>query len=189
LVILQILFYSFSHYFNHVHLKSIRMNKCLITIFLVFSSLSLFGQNPESSISNKDEQQIEALIIKVFDGMRLGDSSMVRSCFYKEVEMYSSYTNRNGESVLKKGDFEEFLTAIGTPHDEVWDEKIWDLEVRIDNNLGQAWTKYAFYVGKKFSHCGVDAFHLTKTSNGWKIFHITDTRQRANCNLPEDKKE
>ncbi|HFA51249.1 MAG TPA: hypothetical protein ENJ95_19730 [Bacteroidetes bacterium] len=31
------------------------------------------------------------------------------------------------------------------------------------------------------SHCGVNAFHLFKSREGWKITQVTDTRRRNNC--------
>ena len=139
--------------------------------------------------SDDDEKEIMKVVLRLFDGMRAGDSSMVRSVFHDRVEMYTSFTDRNGKPDLKKDDVEKFIAAVGTPHDEVWDEPIWDAEVRIDGNLAQVWTKYAFYAGKRFSHCGVDAFHLTRTGTGWKIFHLTDTRQKEGCEVPESIRE
>ncbi len=155
----------------------------LAVSMLIFCSLTARGQGPTNL--DQDKQAVMDVILRLFDGMRAGDSDMVRSVFYDQVEMYTSTTDKSGKPVLKKDDVEKFITAVGTPHDEVWDEPIWDYEVRIDGNLAQVWTKYAFYLGKQFSHCGVDAFHLTRTSDGWKIFHLTDTRQREGCEVPE----
>jgi hypothetical protein len=45
---------------------------------------------------------------------------------------------------------------------------------------------YAFFAGDTFSHCGVNAFQLFKGADGWKIFHIADTRRREGCEMPEE---
>ena len=83
---------------------------------------------------------------------------------------------------MKKGSLADFLKAIGTPHPEVWNEKIWNTEIRIDDNLAQIWTDYAFYVDDRFSHCGVDAFQLVKETDGkWRIVHLIDTRRKEPC--------
>jgi hypothetical protein len=51
--------------------------------------------------------------------------------------------------------------------------------------MAQAWMKYAFYIGKQFSHCGADAFQLFKgADNKWRIFHLADTRWKEGCNVP-----
>jgi hypothetical protein len=115
----------------------------------------------------------------------MADSSTVSGLFHPEVRMMTSYQNASGENVLKEGSLETFLSAIGTPHPEVWDEKIWNTEVRIDDNLAQVWTEYAFYVDERFSHCGVDAFQLVKEDNGhWRIVNLIDTRRKEPCELP-----
>ena len=157
-------------------------------IFICFIGLTVLGQDEMKIAStdvkkemSSDEKDVLKVVVHLFDGMRAGDSSMVSSCFYKQIDMFTSYTNKNGEAVFLKDDVQKFINAVGTPHEEVWDEKIWDTEIRIDGNLAQVWTKYGFYLDEKFSHCGVDAIHLTKTKDGWKIFHLSDTRQRKGC--------
>jgi len=74
------------------------------------------------------------------------------------------------------------LEAVAQPKDIVWDEKIYAIEIRIDDNMAQVWTEYEFFLGERFSHCGVNAFQLIKQENGWKIFNLTDTRRREGCN-------
>ncbi len=67
------------------------------------------------------------------------------------------------------------------------DERLWDMEVRVDANLAQAWTYYALYVNDEYHHCGVDAFQLFHDGVAWKVFHIADTR-RLECDIPESVK-
>lgn len=87
--------------------------------------------------------------------------------------------------MLHTGSVDRFVEAVGTPHEELWDEKVWDVEVRIDENLAQAWMHYAFYLGDEFSHCGVNAMQLVHDGTAWKITQVTDTRRTDNCRLPE----
>lgn len=148
---------------------------CLIVPMLIFS---------QDKVPPNEYQAVELLIHKMFDGMREGDSAKVASVFGKEVNMYSSFTNQQGEKVIKKGDLLSFLKAIGTPHDEIWDEKIWNTKIEIEGGIAQVWTDYTFYLGTEFSHCGVDAFHLIKDDEkGWKIVHLMDTRRIENCEI------
>ena len=88
--------------------------------------------------------------------------------------------------LARETSLEGFVQAVGTPHEEVWDERIWDVEVRVDGNLATVWTPYAFHLGDQLSHCGVDAFQLFKDTDGWKVFHIADTRRREGCEVPAD---
>jgi hypothetical protein len=55
-------------------------------------------------------------------------------------------------------------------------ERMWDPVVRIDGDLAELWAPYDFYVGERFSHCGVDAVHLVRHEGRWKIAVISYTR-------------
>ena len=135
---------------------------------------------------SEEKAKVERLIVQLFDGMREGDSAKVASVFDPEVQMYTSFTNQQGEKMIRKGFLAPFLKAIGTPHDQVWDEKIWNTKVSIDGGIAQVWTNYAFYIGTEFSHCGVDAFHLIHDElKGWRIVHLMDTRSKENCDLDQ----
>ena len=129
-----------------------------------------------------EELAVKKVIDDLFDGMRKGDSALVSNLFHKDVRMLTSYHSDSGERLLKEGSLKGFLEAIGTPHPHVWNEKIWNTEVRIDDNLAQVWTDYAFYIDQEFSHCGVDAFQLVREADGeWRIIHLIDTRRKEPC--------
>jgi hypothetical protein len=157
-----------------------KINKVILNCLFLFGFvLSVQSQNDTQL---KDSTLIHELIISLFDGMREADSAKVSSAFHKEVKMYTSFTDKNGQLVLKEGTLASFLNAVGTPHDEIWDEKIWGVKISIDGGIAQVWADYAFYISKEFSHCGVDAFHLVKQASGnWKIIHLMDTRRKEGC--------
>ncbi len=135
----------------------------------------------ESESFTGEKAAVYQVIIDLFDGMREADSSKVHRTFDDRATMWSTFTTKNGEAILKQGDLQEFLNAIGTPHDEVWNEKIRNTKIEIDGNLAQAWTEYGFFLDEKFSHCGVDAFLFSKIDGQWKIINLGDTRQRNGC--------
>jgi len=118
----------------------------------------------------------------MFDGMRKGDSTMVRGVFEKNARLQTTWTSPEGKPMIHTEDsMNGFVKQVGTPHPEMWDERIKSYEVRIDDNLATVWTPYEFYIGDKFSHCGINAFQLFKSASGWKIIHITDTRRKEKC--------
>lgn len=134
----------------------------------------------------EDKAAIEPIRI-LFKGMLLGDSAMVRSAFAKEVTMASVFRDKlNNPAITRESSLEGFLKAVGTPHADQWHEEIWNIEVKRDGELAQVWCSYAFYRGQTFSHCGIDAFHVFKDKEGWKIFHLADTRRTEGCQVPED---
>ena len=151
--------------------------KSLLFLLFIFT-LQLRSQNN----FKKDSVNIHKVIIALFDGMRDGDSAKVHTTFHNKVRMYTSYRSKTGEQKLEEGNLSQFLNAIGTSHESVWDERIWNTTIQIDGNLAQVWTDYTFYIGDKFSHCGVDAFQLIKDkSKNWKIINLIDTRRTEAC--------
>jgi len=153
------------------------MKYTLLLFCLGFLSIS-FAQE-DNQFTN--EQAVIKTIERLFDGMRDGDSTALRSVLHPSAHLQSSFSNKEGKSVLREGSVDQWVTSVGTPHDKIYDEKIWSYKVRIDDNLATAWTEYTFYLGEELSHCGVNAFHLVNTDEGWRISHITDTRRRDNC--------
>ncbi len=150
--------------------------------YLLLSALLVF---PLVSKAQSDQEEIKSVIARLFTGMQRGDSAMVHSVFSKSVTMATAFRNRDQQPVLRQeSSIQSFLNAVGTPHDEVWNEEIWDLTIRIDGDLASAWCNFAFYRGKTFSHCGVNSFHLHRTAVGWKIFHLADSRRTADCVIP-----
>lgn len=113
--------------------------------------------------------------------MRNSDSSMVREAFTDNAIMQTVTQNRNREAAVQNGCPEGFLMAVGSPKDEIWDERIGGYEILVDDNLAHAWIPYKFYLGDSFSHCGVNSFQLIRKEEGWKIFFIVDTRRSDNC--------
>ncbi|MBX2967159.1 MAG: nuclear transport factor 2 family protein [Cyclobacteriaceae bacterium] len=134
-----------------------------------------------------DEVQIRQVIENLFTGMKKGDSTLVRSVFHETATMATALRNREQKAVLRReSSVDGFVKAVGTPRADALNEEIWGLEIKTDGDLAQAWCDFAFYVGKNFSHCGVNTFQLFRTEKGWKIFHIADTRRPTDCKIPDE---
>lgn len=161
------------------------MRQALLILGFLVCTLSLVAQ------TSSEKADVMIPINNLFRGMKQGDSSIVQNAFSMKVTMATISTNKDGTpSIRHEATLDGFLRAVGTPHPDVWSEMIWDPKIEIDGNLAQAWTPYAFYVGKKFSHCGVDAFQLFKGTDGtWKIFQLADTRQKEGCKIPKEISE
>lgn len=156
------------------------MQKHFYVIFLLLSSSILLRAQPS------EEATVTEVVNRLFLGMYKADSAMVRSVFAKEVTMATATRNKEGNPVLRREySINDFVKSVGKQQADQLTEEIWNLKVQIDGDFAQAWCDYAFYVGHGFSHCGVDAFHLYRSNEGWKIFHLADTRRKDNCIIPE----
>ncbi len=150
--------------------------KLIVRVVLLLVALApaapLAAQGPEA--------EVRAAIDRLFDGMRAGDSAVVRSVVHPDAKL-QSVAVREGQTLLRADSIAGFIRAVGTPHDVVWDERISDVEIRIDGALATAWMNYTFYAGDRLSHCGVNAFQLARLADGWKVISIADTRRRESC--------
>lgn len=157
-------------------------NTLLLATILLLVSSAAWSQTD-------DKQAINTVIKTLFDGMYEGDSSKVHSVFDESATMATVSRNKLGEPVLRReSSMSGMLKAIGTPRKEKMTEEFWNVNIQVDDDFAQAWCDYAFYIDHTFSHCGVDAFQFHKTKNGWKIFHLADTRRKEGCNIPEEIK-
>ncbi len=121
-----------------------------------------------------------AVVRRLFDGMRAGDSAAVRATFHPRA-LLASAAVRKGTPVFEVDTVDAFVRAVGTPHDVMWDERVRGTRVEIDGPLASVWAEYSFYAGPKFSHCGIDAFQLARDGDIWRIVALTDTRRRDGC--------
>lgn len=128
-----------------------------------------------------EEDAVKATINQLFEGMRNSDTTLIRKAFAKQNVMQTIVKTKDGKSVVRTESVDGFIKSVGAPHPEKYDERIVFTKVLIDANLASVWTDYKFYIGDKFSHCGVNSFQLFKGDEGWKIIYIIDTRRKDAC--------
>ena len=151
-----------------------KMRKILLTLIFTIGSLMAYSQSDETAA-------IKQTVNTLFDAMRKGDSTLLRSVFSKDMILQSISNDKDGKAVLSTEKADGFVKAIGAPHAAMYDERIVFNAIKIDGPLASVWAPYKFYLGDKFSHCGVDVFQLMKTADGWKIIYIVDTRRKDDC--------
>lgn len=148
----------------------------------VFFTFIILTTTVVSAQNLNDETAVKATINLLFDGMRNSDTTMLKKAFATNNTMQSIAKDKEGKAAVRTASLANFIKSIGTPHSEKYDERIVFTKILIDDNLASVWTDYKFYIGDKFSHCGVNSFQLFKGDDGWKIIYLIDTRRKDNCN-------
>jgi hypothetical protein len=148
---------------------------------LALLAATLVGAGPGAAqASPGDREAVVAVVRRLFDAMRAGDSAAVRAVFHPRALLgYAAV--RQGGPQFEVDTVDAFVRAVGTPHPEVWDERLGEVSVQLDGSLASVWAEYSFYAGNRFSHCGVDAFQLARSGSEWRIVALTDTRRREGC--------
>jgi D-alanyl-D-alanine carboxypeptidase len=136
-------------------------------------------------VAQDEERAVLAVVHQLFDGMRARDTARMRALLHPQARMASPGT-RNGVFAVTVESPDGWLAQIGRSTGAVLDERITAAEVKVDGALASVWAAYSFYIGDRFSHCGVDAFHLVRMPEGWRIIDLADTRRREGCAPPGD---
>jgi hypothetical protein len=155
-----------------------RSSRC-VGAFLVLSMLASAAGAQATAAVPDERAAVLAVVQRLWDAMKTRDTALVRSVFDSSATL-TRVATRNGEARVQVMPVSTFIEALGRAN-EAWNERMFAPEVRIDGSLAIVWTEYDFHLGSQFSHCGVDAFQLLKTSAGWKIVAISDTARREGC--------
>lgn len=145
----------------------------LLTALVVIAS-KLSAQTTEDSV--------KAAVTLLFDGMRASDPIKIQGAFADSAVLQTIGRNKDGKTIIRNEAVKEFASQIAKLPRDSADERIVFESIKIDGPLAAVWTPYQFYYAGKFSHCGVDAFHLVRINGAWKIQYLIDTRRKQPCN-------
>lgn len=149
---------------------------------LVALTLVPASGHAQGALSADDPRHTEILsvVTRLFDGMRTADSSLVRSLFHPNAQLVTTLV-REGVPTVQQDSLAVFFRSVGTRRPEPLDERIKNPRVFLDGTLAVVWTEYDLFLGTRFIHCGVDAFHLARVGEVWQIVALADTRRRDGC--------
>ncbi len=149
------------------------MKKLFIICLLMASSAPAFCQTQSDTVKK--------VINRFFETMRNADTTEMRYTINDDMIIQSLHPRKGRNDSLAMIKADDFIKIIGTPHKDVYDERVTFGDININNNIATVWAPYKFYLGKKFSHCGIDVFQLMKTNIGWKIVSVFYDIRTGNC--------
>ena len=147
---------------------------------MAFTLAAAAGRPLVGQSISPDRQAVMAPVRQLFDAMRKGDGATAREAFHPGA-LLATAAVKDGQALPQVNDLQRFLSAVGAPRSEAWDERLYDEQVLVDGPLAVVWAEYSFFRGTTFSHCGVDTFQLVKTGEKWQILALTDTRRTTGC--------
>ena len=124
---------------------------------------------------------VKATVNRFFDGMKTGDTTLIRSTLTEGVIFQTISRTKEGSVIVKTEDVADFIASISKLEKGVADERITFKTVEVDGVLASVWTPYQFYFKGQFSHCGANSFQLVKVDGEWRIQYIIDTRRKKGC--------
>jgi len=137
-----------------------------MTIF----AANLFAQNADVKTASEVPD-------KLFAAMKAKSFADIRDVFTPEGQLVAIDKPRDGKGISKTRVFtaESFAIQISEAKSADFIEKMPNKDVKIAGDLAMVSGRYTFYVGDKFSHCGLNTFNLVRTETGWKIANAAST--------------
>jgi hypothetical protein len=139
------------------------------SVFIVLLSVQLsaiaVAQGP--SVEAIERAAVVKTVQAFFDTMAAKDVEGARRILMPRATFHAMSV-RDGKRVIRAFTSEEFLKELAGMKQAVR-ERMWNPETRLRGSIATIWTPYDVWIDGKFSHCGIDAFDLIRTDDGWKI--------------------
>jgi ketosteroid isomerase-like protein len=123
-----------------------------------------------------DQDEVVAVVNKLFAGMSSKNVDQIASTMTADAKLFSAQNDKISLP-LAGADFARRIAA----NKSAIVERMWNPTVLVRGSIAMLWADYDVYVDSKFGHCGIDAFMLLKTADGWKISQIEYTSETQNC--------
>ena len=125
---------------------------------------------PNLILSQSEEKTIIETVQQFFNALESRDTTLARNVLLYDGQFFS-VRESNSNINIKKTTHSNFIKKLNSSNEPIR-ETMHDPVVLIHKQVAIVWTKYEFYKNEEFSHTGVDAFSLLKTSDGWRIAGI-----------------
>jgi hypothetical protein len=138
------------------------MTACRIVLILFGIATAVTNAQ---SVSERDA--VLKAVQVFFDTMTAKDVDGARAILLPQGRFHAMATAKPGTEPRALST-EEYLAQLQQSK-QTMRERIWNPEVRVHGPIATMWAPYDFWIDGKYSHCGIDAFDLIKTPDGWKI--------------------
>lgn len=149
------------------------MNKYIFAFIILIFISNVFAQNAK----NADIKNASEIPDRLFAAMKAKSFEDIKNTFTPEGQLVAVDKPRDGKGISKTRIFtaDAFAKMISDSKGGEFIEKMPDKDIKIDGDLAIVSGRYTFYVGDKFSHCGLNTFNLVRTETGWKIANAAST--------------
>ncbi|MGV3709411.1 MAG: nuclear transport factor 2 family protein [Gemmatimonas sp.] len=129
--------------------------------------------------SRTAQDSVVAVVNEFFRAMQASDSAAAARTVDLNGQIFA-FQPRGDSAVLMRSSLGTFPGSL-VGNKRALLERMWDPTVMVHGPMAVVWTAYDFHTDGAFSHCGIDAFTLARTSGTWKIVNVTYTVERTGC--------
>lgn len=143
----------------------------VIPVSLILMVLTLCPVVIEAG-DNTDEKAVLGVVQSLLDAINGQDAQAVHALGIDEAVLISLRHDADGNPQI--GFRKESETSFPEENRNMV-ERIWDPIVMVEGDIASVWAPFDFYLDGRFSHCGINAFHLLKVGGTWKLSATTYT--------------
>lgn len=140
------------------------MRSLALGCVLVAGIVPVHGAEPPP---DEAREAVLATVQRFFETMATRDVKGAKELLLPE-GLFFSVRNLQGKAVVRSSTHREYLERLPRREEDVL-ERIWEPVVQVHGRIASVWARYDFWRYGAFSHCGVDAFDLVQTDEGWRI--------------------
>ena len=149
----------------------------LAVCLALWSPAPASGQDPASDVS--------AVVEELLAAISAPDTATLRRLMLPEA-VTIAIIEQDGVVRRSISSTDEVVVGIGGATVDYL-ERGWEPVIEVQGALASVWLPYDFYIDGELSHCGVDAFQLIRTDQGWRVAALTYTvEQPPACSLHPD---
>jgi hypothetical protein len=151
------------------------MKKIALLFLLTVFTTAAFTQTSPAD----DRQAVLDAVDRLWAGMKAKSAEQIKAAFMPDGQLLAVDKDPKNPIALSTTrmftgeQFAKLISEAKVPGDFI--ETMIEPEVKITGDLALVTGRYTFYVGDKFSHCGIDTFNLVRTAQGWKIANGAST--------------
>lgn len=149
-----------------------------VVMFCCVLSISSVAQ------SNDDAKAVKGVIDSLFSEMAASNPPAIVALQMPESKLVAIARGKDGKNQIHYYSAEAF-SKFFTKKDANIEEKMYSPKTEIDGDAAMYWGRYVFFVDGKISHCGLNTFHLVRTTDGWKIAGAASTIDPTSCTKKE----
>ena len=149
------------------------MKNLLVILLAIF----LIVQFPGRAISQTpcDEGELVRLSEQFFKAMKTSDTATLDQLIHPSCQLTGV-----GKKVFV-GTKEGFIENFSPGGERSLEERIGQVKVACDGEVGTTEMYYRFFMDGELSHCGTNYFTWLRTPEGWQVIAVSDTRRREAC--------
>jgi hypothetical protein len=156
-----------------------KLIKAAIAVIFCFSvSLSVNAQSAD------DAKAVKGVIDSLFSEMAASNPAGILALQRPESQLVAIARGKDGKNQIQYYSAEAF-SKFFTKKDANIEEKMYSPKTEVDGDVAMYWGRYVFFVDGKISHCGLNTFHLVRTTDGWKIAGAASTIDPTACTKKE----